>query len=198
MNTLQKISSAILATVMLSLTFVVVYNMHRETPEVQGQYAIPIERLTKDAQKQLHCLAENIYFEARNEPVEGMLAVAFVTMNRVNDSRYPNTICEVVKQKTRIEKIGDRRVVCQFSWWCESTPHHISSNNLLTNSNNKKYNEIMSLSLMFYLNQEKMKDPTQGALFYHADYVSPNWRNLRQVTQIGRHIFYEERDRNGI
>jgi hypothetical protein len=68
----------------------------------------------------------------------------------------------------------------------------------LTNSNNKKYNEIMTLALLFYLNQEKMSDPTQGALFYHADYVNPNWKNLQKVAQIGRHIFYEERNRDGI
>lgn len=198
MNTLQKISLSALATVMLSLIFVLIYNKHREPQELEGYYAIPIERLTKEAQRQLHCLAENIYFEARNEPTEGMLAVAFVTMNRVNDPRYPNTICEVVKQKTRVVSIGDKRVVCQFSWWCESTPHYISTNNLLTNNPNLKYNEIMGLALMFYLNQEKLKDPTQGALFYHADYVRPNWKNLQKVAQIGRHIFYEERNRNGI
>lgn len=197
MNTLQKFSLIILAIVLFSLIFILSYKADKNVPEIQ-QYTVPIERLTKDVQKELRCLAENIYFEARSEPTEGMLAVAFVTMNRVNDSRYPNTICEVVKQKTKVVSIGNKRVVCQFSWWCESTPHYISSNNLLTNNPNLKYNKIMSMTLMFYLNQEKMKDPTKGALFYHADYVRPNWKNLQQVIQIGRHIFYEERNRNGI
>jgi len=156
---------------------------------------VDFDDLSNEAKEQVTCLAENIYFEARNEPVEGMIAVAFVTMNRVYHSKYPNTICEVVKQKARIEKIGDRRVVCQFSWYCEPTPYHISTNNLLTKDFNRKYNEILQLSLHFYANYDKIEDPTNGAIFYHADYVSPNWRNVKKTTTIGRHIFYEERYR---
>jgi spore germination cell wall hydrolase CwlJ-like protein len=57
----------------------------------------------------------------------------------------------------------------------------------------------MGLTLQFYMNQDNMEDPTMGALFYHADYVNPNWKNLKPVTKIGRHIFYEERNkRNAI
>ena len=156
-------------------------------------YDVPFSRLTKDTQKQIECLAENIYFEARNEPLEGQYAVAFVTMNRVYSKDFPNDICGVVKQKTQVQSIGDRRVVCQFSWWCEPTPKHISTNNILTETNNMKYNEIVKVAINFYVNYERMEDPTQGALFYHADYVSPNWKNLQKVTQIGRHIFYERK-----
>lgn len=140
---------------------------------------------TSDIKEELRCLAENIYFEARNEPVEGMLAVAFVTMNRVESPNYPNTICGVVKQKIR--------TTCQFSWYCESTPHHISTNRLLTSDTNRVYNEILKLSIMFYANYENMNDLTKGALFYHADYVNPRWRNVQKTTQIGRHIFYEDK-----
>jgi spore germination cell wall hydrolase CwlJ-like protein len=158
------------------------------------QYNVPFERMTKDTQKQIECLAENIYFEARNEPLQGQYAVAFVTMNRVNSSYFPDTICDVVKQKTKVESIGNKRVVCQFSWWCEETPKYISTNNVLTETNNMKYNEIVKVAINFYVNYEKLEDPTKGALFYHADYVSPNWKNLQKVTQIGRHIFYERKD----
>jgi spore germination cell wall hydrolase CwlJ-like protein len=140
---------------------------------------------TSDIKEELRCLAENIYFEARNEPVEGMLAVAFVTMNRVESPNYPNTICGVVKQKIR--------TTCQFSWYCESTPHHISTNRLLTSDTNRVYNEILKLSIMFYANYENMNDLTKGALFYHADYVNPRWRNVQKTTKIGRHIFYEDK-----
>lgn len=140
---------------------------------------------TSDIKEELRCLAENIYFEARNEPVEGMLAVAFVTMNRVESPNYPNTICGVVKQKIRR--------TCQFSWYCESTPHHISTNRLLTSDTNQVYNEILRLSIMFYANYENMNDLTKGALFYHADYVNPRWRNVQKTTKIGRHIFYEDK-----
>ena len=43
------------------------------------------------------CLAKNIYFEARNQSTAGQIAVSHVVMNRVKSSRYPNTICEVVR-----------------------------------------------------------------------------------------------------
>jgi spore germination cell wall hydrolase CwlJ-like protein len=162
-------------------------------PQGVPQYNVPFERMTKDTQKQIECLAENIYFEARNEPLQGQYAVAFVTMNRVNSSYFPNTICDVVKQKTKVESIGNKRVVCQFSWWCEPTPYHISTSNLLTKTHNMKYNEIVKIAINFYVNYERLEDPTQGSLFYHADYVSPNWKNLQKVTQIGRHIFYERK-----
>jgi spore germination cell wall hydrolase CwlJ-like protein len=152
------------------------------------------DMLTADAQKQVQCLAKNIYFEARNEPTEGMIAVAFVTLNRVNSSEFPDTICEVVEQKTRVSSIGDRRVVCQFSWFCEEVPKSIYTRNVLTNRNDPLYNEIRDLALHVYANYERMKDPTQGSLFYHANYVNPNWRNLQKVTQIGAHIFYVKKE----
>ena len=44
------------------------------------------------------CLADNIYFEARNQPAKGMIGVALVTRNRVNDTRFPHSYCEVIKQ----------------------------------------------------------------------------------------------------
>lgn len=144
---------------------------------------VQLSQFTSQKQNELRCLAENIYFEARSEPIEGMLAVAFVTMNRVNNNRYPDTICEVVKQRNQR--------TCQFSWWCESRPHYLSVNNLLTTEQNRVYNDIVQLAITFYANYDKLTDPTSGALFYHADYVSPNWRNVRKTTQIGRHIFYE-------
>jgi spore germination cell wall hydrolase CwlJ-like protein len=167
------------------------YNSQKTQAGVKQEIDIPFTRLTYATQKQVECLAENIYFEARNEPIEGMIAVAFVTMNRVYSKDFPNDICGVVKQKTMVESIGNKRVVCQFSWWCESKPKYISTNDILTKTDNVKYNEILRLAISFYANYERMYDPTEGALFYHADYVNPRWRNVQKVTQIGRHIFYE-------
>ena len=154
---------------------------------------VPFTSLSSHTQREMICLAENIYFEARNEPIEGMYAVAFVTMNRVQSGSFPDTICDVVKQKTRVKSIGNSRVVCQFSWYCEPKPKHISQNRLLTKDTNQVYNEILRLSIFFYANYERMKDPTKGALFYHADYVNPRWKNVQKTVQIGRHIFYQDK-----
>jgi len=151
-------------------------------------------QLTSEAQRQVSCLASNIYFEARSEPRDGQIAVAFVTLNRVESRDFPDTICDVVKQKAQVQRIGDKRVVCQFSWYCETKPKWQYYNMLLTNGTTKKYNEILEVALHVYANHEKLRDPTNGSLFYHADYVSPNWRNLERHVTIGRHIFYKSKE----
>jgi N-acetylmuramoyl-L-alanine amidase len=141
------------------------------------------DRLTPETQRQVLCLANNIYFEARSEPIIGQVAVAFVTLNRVSSEIFPNNICEVVKQKTR--------TVCQFSWYCETKPKSQYTRHLLTGQGSMKYNEIIKLATFVYANYEKLNDPTHGSLFYHADYVSPGWgRRMDKVAIIGTHIFY--------
>ena len=134
------------------------------------------EQLTKDAKKQIDCLADNIYHEAGYEPDQGKVAVALVTMNRVQDPRYPKDICSVVKQKVNY--------TCQFTWFCQDK---------YTNRQKIAYEESRNIALHVYANYEKIKDFTNGALFYHADYVNPHWRGLERTTVIGRHIFYKEK-----
>jgi N-acetylmuramoyl-L-alanine amidase len=141
--------------------------------------------LSRDSQKEIDCLAENIYFEAAKESRKGQIAVAFVTLNRMKSGRFPDTLCGVVKQKTNS--------TCQFSWWCESKPYYISTNKLLTKKNNSLYNEIHELATYFYINHDRLDDPSKGALFYHADYVNPKWPNMIRTAVIGRHIFYQKR-----
>lgn len=143
--------------------------------------------LSKEAQKQVTCLAENIYFEAGKEPTEGKIAVAFVTINRVQSGNYAESICDVVYQKSG--------KTCQFSWYCEKT----ITDKRLTIRDTSLYNEILDLATNVLVNFERMNDVTNGATYYHADYVNPRWK-LDKETQIGRHIFYKSKkdsiDRN--
>lgn len=139
---------------------------------------IEISQLTQDARTQVDCLADNIYHEAGYEPDSGKVAVALVTLNRVQDPRYPKDICSVVKQKVKS--------TCQFTWWCE---------NKITNRNKEAYENSKEIALYVYANRERIKDFTQGALFYHADYVRPNWKGLEKTAVIGRHIFYKEKEK---
>ena len=134
------------------------------------------EQLTRDAKKQVDCLADNIYHEAGYEPDQGKVAVALVTLNRVQDPRYPKDICSVVKQKVNY--------TCQFTWFCQDK---------YTNRQKTAYEQSRDVALHVYANYEKIKDFTNGALFYHADYVNPHWRGLERTTVIGRHIFYKEK-----
>ena len=129
--------------------------------------------------KQLDCLAKNIHYEAGGEPFEGKVAVAQVTINRAESGEFPSDICQVVYQKNVVYG----RVICQFSWYCESGPKVRS---------NAHYRESMEVAKKVLL--ENFRLPSMHkAMYYHADYVSPNW-NLPKISQIGRHIFYGEKN----
>lgn len=136
--------------------------------------------LTAETQKQVTCLAHNIYFEAKNEPEDGKLAVAFVTLNRLKSGNYGSTVCSVVKQKSR--------GVCQFSWYCDPN----IARQRLTSDNNPLYNDILDMSIYLYLNSHLVEDITNGSTFYHADYVNPKWPFTREI-KIGKHIFYKRK-----
>lgn len=132
--------------------------------------------------RQLECLALNIYKEAGHEPFEGKVAVAQVTLNRAASDQFPNEICQVVYQKN----IVYQRVVCQFSWYCDSV--HRSRP-----VNPAAYQESMVVAKRVLLENYRLPGLTD-ALYYHADYVSPNWK-LQKLAKIGRHIFYAPRER---
>lgn len=141
--------------------------------------------LLPSVQKQVDCLAQNIYFEAGNEPHKGKIAVAMVTLNRVNHGNWPNTVCGVVKEKDSN--------VCQFSWWCEAANKNKAIKGKYTWKEKQLYNKAAKVAVDVYMNYEVLKknDVSKGALFYHADYVNPNWK-LKKTTKIGRHIFYKK------
>ena len=145
----------------------------------ETRYFLPFDiqyySLSKPTQRQVDCLAENIYHEAGHESQEGKVAVAMVTLNRLASGNYADDVCGVVKQKTN--------GTCQFSWVCVSHQG-------LTIRDVSLYNDIRKLAVNVLMNYDKMGDVTKGATYYHADYVNPGWR-LPKTTQIGRHIFYK-------
>jgi spore germination cell wall hydrolase CwlJ-like protein len=133
----------------------------------------------KDRERQLDCLARNIYYEAGHEPFEGKVAVAQVTMNRANDSRFPSDVCGVVFQKN----VFMERVVCQFSWYCDSAAK-------LRPMNGPAYKESYEVAKKVLLEGFRL-DILKNAMYYHADYVNPKWGKPK-IGQIGRHIFYKD------
>ena len=117
----------------------------------------------------LFCLAQNIYFEARSQPLIEQVAVAQVVMNRVRSPHYPNSVCDVV---------WERR---QFSW-----THDGKSDSPRNVSAWVEANQIASLVL-----SPGFPDLVDGATHYHAHYVSPSWASsLESVATIGTHKFY--------
>ena len=130
--------------------------------------------------KQLECLTRNIYWEAASEPFEGKVAVAQVTLNRMNSGKFPDSVCGVVHQKN----VFYEKVVCQFSWYCE--------NNYKVKAIHKPmWRESEEVAKKVLL--EGFRLPSlHNALYYHADYVNPGWKHPK-IEKIGRHIFYGER-----
>ena len=131
-------------------------------------------------EERLTCLALNIYREAGHEPFEGKVAVAQVTLNRVEHPNFPKDVCAVVYQKNKFME----KVVCQFSWYCDNT-HRARP------INKAAYQESYEVAKKVMLEGFRLEG-LKSALYYHADYVNPSW-NLVKLTKIGRHIFYTER-----
>jgi spore germination cell wall hydrolase CwlJ-like protein len=128
-------------------------------------------------QKQLDCLARNIYHEAGYEPFEGKVAVAQVTINRTENSAFPSDICQVVYQKNVVYE----KVLCQFSWYCDQA-------SLKKPMNGAVYTESMEVAKKVLL--EGFRLPSiKDALYFHGDYVNPKW-GKKPVAKIGRHVFY--------
>ena len=176
---IAKIQIIIATIIAVLLTATVVTIDHRKLLPIKASF----NQLTPATQKEVLCLADNILFEAGYEPRDGQLAVAVVTLNRLRSGNFADTICGVVKQRA-----GN---TCQFSWWCEDKPRTTSITRNLTSAQQVVYNSILDMAVYAYLNSEILRDNTQGATYYHADYVNPNWKRLQKTVQIGRHIFYK-------
>ena len=124
--------------------------------------------------EQIKCLADNIYFEALTESEAGQVAVANVTMNRVKSKHFPDNVCDVVWEPK------------QFSW-----THDGKSD---TPDSEKAYKEVYEIAKAVYYGN--IVDITEGATFYHADYVNPSWAKVMdRVGKIDRHIFYKHEGR---
>ena len=129
---------------------------------------------------EIRCLADNIYHESRGENVRGQLAVANVTINRAKSSRFPQTVCGVVHQRSSRG--------CQFSWVCAGR---------VANRESMTYRIILMMAASVYRERVmfgRADHVTYGATFFHNRSVSPPWIEVfRKTTSIGGHDFYAYR-----
>ena len=158
---------------------------------VSCQRALASEQRWDNPTDEHICLALNIYHEARNQGLAGRVAVALVTLNRMRDSRFPDNICDVVKQgpvRASWKKNGTFYPIrhrCQFSWYCDGKsdkPHQ------------KAAWRAAKATANWFLDNEGhyIFDFTDGSTFYHAHYVKPEWSTRKQRTgRIEDHIFYK-------
>ena len=132
------------------------------------------------------CLAQNIYFEAANQPLAGRIAVSNVVMNRVEDGQFPNSICGVIYEAKWEENWKGNMIPirnqCQFSWFCDGKSDDPTDSKTW----------MQAIRLADRMLDGTYEDITEGALWYHADHVDPYWNDyLEETVTINNHIFYK-------
>lgn len=118
------------------------------------------------------CMALTMYWEARGEGREGMIAVGSVVMNRIADEQFPDDTCSVIRE-------GGETAPCQFSWWCDGQSDRPTQDEVWAESR-EIAREVLT---------RRPGDPTKGALYFHHESIDPPWEKKRTAT-IGGHIFY--------
>ena len=128
------------------------------------------------------CLSLNIYFEARNQPLEGQIAVTMVVLNRVADPRYPDKICDVVFQAERDPNGNVIRDRCQFSRYCDGKSDQPTDRDAF------RWANYVALGAIY----GTYADLTRGATHYHSNTVAPKWAVAADKTvEIGDHSFFK-------
>jgi len=149
-----------------------------------GEIMPMLELSNVDNQKQIMCMAKNIFFEAATESTAGQLAVTQVVLNRVKSKYYPNTVCGVIQEARRHANGLPKRDQCQFSWYCDGRGDEPREGRLWT--------QAQELAKHIFLYKDKYVDITDGATHYHAKYIDdPRWaRADRRTATIDQHHFF--------
>lgn len=177
----SEIDSTPTYTIPLELPYIAPFTQEEMKPVSPYLQASMTKKLKPITKAQIKCLADNIYYEAGNQPWEGKLAVAFVTMKRLSERGYPNSICGVVYERKD-------PIYCQFTWACENP----------TRYNRSQWLESFDIAKMmvqyFKTGRPFLEDPTDGALFFHNPKVSfPKWKRVFTLTaRIADHDFYRK------
>lgn len=203
----NKIASVVLFAVAVSATTMSVCMMF-DAEQRMAQYVVsPLPAVTSQSlgpenpirmtASEVECLATNIYHEARGESLEGKIAVAHVTINRVWHHRYPDTVCGVVYQARYYTNwkgnLMPKRHQCQFSWYCDGKPDHIvledrNGNPILPNQRAWRESVEVARGVLAGI----YPDNTGGATHYfNPDLANPNWQRVYDyVAMVDSHVFY--------
>ena len=183
-DTQVQVSSTLLKIITAILMIVAVYGsvslLQWAIANKQADYQVTdsSQITTEVRERQLACLAKNIYYEAGNQPFEGKVAVAQVTINRTESGQYPSDICKTIYQKNSVYE----KVLCQFSWVCDRD----TTVKAINKANFKEAEEVAKKVLLEGFRLPSLKE----AMYFHGDYINPGWKRER-ITKIGNHIFYK-------
>jgi spore germination cell wall hydrolase CwlJ-like protein len=168
------------------------FYMHPQNTTASGLIEIADTVISKSLivnDAEVTCMAKNIFYEAAIESTAGKLAVAHVTLNRVDSKWFPNSVCEVVYDGPHYTGSNGKqfpvRDRCQFSWYCDGKGDDPREGSRL-------WEDSQELAKYVLLRQEELPDITDGALHYHASYIAaPRWTARKKITtKIDTHIFY--------
>lgn len=142
--------------------------LYLDVTPIQSTY-VPVD------ERELDCLAANIYYESRNQPMIGQLAVGLTTLVRLQRANWPDSICKVVKQPKQFSWVGNEYK--QRGRPTNSDMAYLHAQNLASRILSGDYNNVLDV---FY--------PSH----YHTVAVNPSWnRNMAKLARINDHIFYE-------
>src|SRR4051794_389603 len=126
-------------------------------------------RASEPGTRELECLATGIFFESKSEPLLGQLAVGKVIVNRAKSGgRFPSSYCGVLFQRGQFSFIRGHSL--------PSAPRA-----------GRQWQTAVAIARI--VDSGLKASVAEGALFFHARYVSPGWR-LKRIASIGNHIFY--------
>ena len=162
--------------------------------------------------RDVECLARNIFYESGSEPREGKIAVGIVTINRAQDPRFGKSVCEVVRartvvtktqevkktemvrvgyfgrpeQVTRVTEVVQQVPVCQFSWTCSGYARQ-------PKPTDERWVESQEIAKGIARGDyEEERNKYKSALFFHNTGVRPIWAKTKNfVAKTGHHLFYE-------
>lgn len=121
----------------------------------------------------MYWLTQNIYHEARGDGVFSMIMVGYVTLQRLDNGKWGNTIKKVVTSKK------------QFSWYWDGKSD-IPKDEL--------YWDASKSAAMIAITLHKITG-YQGVIYYHDSKVNPKWRfAFEQLGRVGSHVVYKEVD----
>ena len=125
--------------------------------------------------RDLECLTEAVYFEARGETPAGQAAVAQVVLNRVKSPAFPKSVCGVVFQGA-----ADHRAGCQFSFACDGSTRRAHEPDAW-----QRARRIATKAM-----SGQVTAAVGNATHFHVVTVQPDWSGLIRVAQVGAHVFY--------
>ena len=161
---------------------------------VWSSMAVGLEEDIRRLNEDISCLTKNMFYEARDQSVEGWLAIAEVTLNRKKHHRFPDSVCDVVYQPSRDRK---RPKACQFSWTCSGVEGNVDLSNPIER---RALNTIQLIAIIIIVADSfdvKLQTTVEGANHHVECSISQNrkgfWNRTDFLRKIGDHCFYKER-----